>query len=135
MPRSGWRFRGSGEHPGELRDYATIADSGSHMHRRFCPTCGVHVFSEAEERPHVIFVRAGTLDDPSIVEPTTVIWTRDAPKWAHIDPAARNSRASHHPSHDIEKTAARNPKRIASLVTAIRCQMEMVRRVADDRAE
>ena len=25
---------------GELRDYATIADSGNHMHRRFCPACG-----------------------------------------------------------------------------------------------
>lgn len=71
---------------GELRDYATIADSGSHMHRRFCPTCGVHLFSEAEERPQVIFVRAGTLDDPGIVAPRTVIWTRDAPRWALIDP-------------------------------------------------
>jgi len=71
---------------GELRDYATIADSGSHMHRRFCPRCGVHMFSEAEERPHVIFVRAGTLDDPSLVRPTVVIWTSQAPKWAHIDP-------------------------------------------------
>jgi len=71
---------------GELRDYATIADSGSHMHRRFCPTCGVHLFSEAEERPHLIFVRAGTLDDPSLVAPTAVIWTAQAPKWARIDP-------------------------------------------------
>jgi hypothetical protein len=71
---------------GALRDYATIADSGSHMHRRFCPACGVHLFSEAEERPHLIFVRAGTLDDPSLVTPTTVIWAAQAPKWARIDP-------------------------------------------------
>jgi hypothetical protein len=71
---------------GALRDYATIADSGSHMHRRFCPVCGVHMFSEAEERPNLIFVRAGTLDDPNIVKPTTVIWTAQAPHWAKIDP-------------------------------------------------
>ena len=71
---------------GDLRDYATVADSGSHMHRRFCPICGVHMFSEAEERPHLIFVRAGTLDDPNIVTPTSVIWTAQAPKWALIDP-------------------------------------------------
>ena len=70
---------------GSMRDYATVADSGSHMHRRFCPTCGVHLFSEAEERPHVIFVRAGTLDDPGFVKPTAVIWTAQAPKWAKID--------------------------------------------------
>jgi hypothetical protein len=51
---------------GETRDYESVADSGNTMHRRFCPTCGVHVFSAAEVRPHLIFVRAGTLDDPNI---------------------------------------------------------------------
>jgi len=78
--------RGAVTITGTMSDYATIADSGSHMHRRFCPTCGVHLFSEAEERPHLIFVRAGTLDDPSLVAPTAVIWAAQAPKWAKIDP-------------------------------------------------
>src|SRR5579862_239582 len=30
---------------GELCDYVCVADSGNVMHRRFCPTCGVHLFS------------------------------------------------------------------------------------------
>ena len=72
---------------GELKDYSTSADSGSHMHRRFCPKCGVHLFSEAEERPHLIIVRAGTLDDPEIAVPQGAIWTASAPRWAKIDPA------------------------------------------------
>jgi hypothetical protein len=72
---------------GELSDYASAADSGRRMHRRFCPACGVHLFSEAEERPQMIVVRAGTLDDPSIVTLQGHIWTRSAPKWAHLDPA------------------------------------------------
>jgi hypothetical protein len=72
---------------GELRDYASAADSGRRMHRRFCPACGVHLFSEAEERPQMIVVRAGTLDDPSIVALQGNIWTKSAPKWAHFDPA------------------------------------------------
>jgi hypothetical protein len=71
---------------GETRDYPSTADSGSHMHRRFCPTCGVHLFSEAEERPQTIFVRAGTLDDPRIAVPQANIWTASAPAWAHLDP-------------------------------------------------
>lgn len=72
---------------GELRDYPSIADSGSHMHRRFCPVCGTHLFSAAEERPHLVFVRAGTLDDPSVTSgPQAVIWTSQAPAWAHLDP-------------------------------------------------
>jgi hypothetical protein len=48
---------------GETRDFVSIADSGNRMHRRFCPSCGTHLFSEAESRPHLIFVRAGTLDE------------------------------------------------------------------------
>ena len=51
----------------------------------FCPTCGVHLFSEAESRPHLIFVRAGTLDDPDAIRPAATIWTTQAPGWACID--------------------------------------------------
>jgi hypothetical protein len=71
---------------GELRDFPSTADSGRLMHRRFCPTCGVHVFSEAEERPHLIVVRAGTLDDPSIAQSDAVIWAASAPPWALLNP-------------------------------------------------
>ena len=70
---------------GEIRDYESVADSGNKMHRRFCPRCGTHLFSEAEARPHLIFVRAGSLDDPDIARPAATIWTAQAPAWACID--------------------------------------------------
>jgi hypothetical protein len=70
---------------GETRDYVSVADSGAVMHRRFCPNCGTHLFSEAEPRPHLIIVRVGTLDDPEKVRPKATIWTRSAPSWACID--------------------------------------------------
>jgi hypothetical protein len=70
---------------GATRDFACLAESGSHMHRRFCPTCGTPLFSEAEERPQVIIVRAGALDDPEIGRPDMTIWTSQAPSWACID--------------------------------------------------
>jgi len=72
---------------GALHDYRSIADSANVMHRRFCPHCGVHLFSEAEVRPHLIFVRAGTLDDPELGKPSANIWTSEAPTWACIDEA------------------------------------------------
>lgn len=72
---------------GELADYSCVADSGNVMHRRFCPKCGTAMFSEAEVRPHLIFVRAGTLDDPEVARPSMTIWTSEAPTWACIDPA------------------------------------------------
>jgi hypothetical protein len=72
---------------GELCDYPSVADSGNAMHRRFCPRCGTPMFSEAEARPHLIFVRGGTLDDAEIARPAATIWTSQAPSWACIDPA------------------------------------------------
>jgi hypothetical protein len=72
---------------GTIRDYRSISDSGNVMHRRFCPECGVHLFSEAEARPHLVFVRTGTLDDPNLAEPAMTIWTAAAPQWACFDPA------------------------------------------------
>ncbi|HXQ10601.1 MAG TPA: GFA family protein [Caulobacteraceae bacterium] len=71
---------------GETADYVSLADSGARMHRRFCPRCGTPLFSEAEPRPHLIFVRAGALKDREIAAPTATIWTSEAPSWACIDP-------------------------------------------------
>ncbi len=55
---------------GDLRDYQSVADSGSRMHRRFCPNCGTHVFSASEARPHLVIVRNGTLDDTELLKPS-----------------------------------------------------------------
>lgn len=70
---------------GTTEDYRSVADSGTAMHRRFCPRCGTPLFSEAETRPHLVFVRVGTLDDPEIARPAATIWTVSAPTWACID--------------------------------------------------
>jgi len=71
---------------GEVRWYESIADSGNTMRRGFCPACGTPLFSRSEQRPTVIIVRAGVLDDPEIAAPEATIWTGSAPAWALIDP-------------------------------------------------
>jgi hypothetical protein len=70
---------------GQLTDYSSTADSGTRMHRKFCAQCGTPVFSEAESRPHLIVVRAGTLDDPEVAKPAAAIWVSSAPAWACIN--------------------------------------------------
>ena len=70
---------------GNLSDYPSTADSGNKMHRRFCGKCGTHLFSQAEARPHLVFVRVGTLDNPEIARPEATIWTASAPSWAVFD--------------------------------------------------
>ena len=79
FPKSAARISGA------LRDCRSVADSGAVMRRSFCPTCGTPMFSEAESRPHLIFVRVGALDDPEIGRPVAAIWTSQAPSWACID--------------------------------------------------
>jgi hypothetical protein len=70
---------------GVLCDFPSIAASGNKMHRRFCPVCGTHLMSEAESRPHLVFIRSGTLDDPEIARPSVTTWTAQAPTWACIN--------------------------------------------------
>ena len=69
---------------GALGDYVSVADSGSVMHRHFCPTCGTPVGGYAEPRPHLYVLRIGTLDDPDVYPPRQTIWTDAAPAWATI---------------------------------------------------
>jgi hypothetical protein len=69
---------------GEVRYHAAIADSGNRMLRGFCPTCGTPLTSAAESRPHLLFIRAGALDDPELLGPQATIWTSQAPSWACI---------------------------------------------------
>ena len=72
---------------GDVKWFESIADSGNRMSRGFCPACGTQLFSKAQSRPHLIFIRAGALDDPNLMKPQMTIWTESAPDWACIDPA------------------------------------------------
>ena len=71
---------------GALADYSKPADSGNEIIRQFCPSCGSHLFARSPARPQFRVVRAGNLDEPSSIHPTTNIWTASAPHWACLDP-------------------------------------------------
>jgi len=61
--------------------------------RRFCSACGSPIFSTIESMPDVAFLKAGTIEDTSWIEPTVEIWTRSAQPWApHFDNAERFER-------------------------------------------
>ena len=48
-----------------------------------CPTCQIALYSKYTS-PKVRFVRAGTLDDPSSVEPDVHIFTRSKLRWIRL---------------------------------------------------
>lgn len=68
---------------GEPQAVDVPRDNGSLQRIYRCPSCHVAVFSEYT-RPEVLFVRAGTLDDPSAVAPDVHIFTRSKVPWVTL---------------------------------------------------
>jgi hypothetical protein len=62
-------------------------DDGSSQRIHRCPQCQVAVFSEYG-RPEVLFVRGGTLDEPSAVTPDVHIYTRSKVDWLTLPEGA-----------------------------------------------
>jgi hypothetical protein len=72
---------------GQLSEFLSTAESGNQIKRRFCPSCGSHLFANSSARPQFTVVRLGNLDDPSSIKPTMNIWATSAPTWACLDAA------------------------------------------------
>ena len=72
---------------GEPQPVGAPRDDGSAQTIYRCPECQVAVFSEYG-RPEVLFVRAGTLDDPSSIAPDVHIFTRSKLPWVALPGSA-----------------------------------------------
>ncbi len=71
---------------GKETSYDHPADSGNIVSRVFCPICGCPAYSKNSAMSGMIFVRASSLDDPSVIEPGMVVYTASAAPWDYIDP-------------------------------------------------
>ena len=89
VPRAAFNVEGS-----TLASFATTGeDHGEDTERNFCSACGSPVFSVAAVLPELAFIKAGSLDDASWLEPAVEVWTRSAQPWApHFEHAARMER-------------------------------------------
>jgi hypothetical protein len=63
---------------GETQSYIKRADSGRELDIRRCPHCGTRLWHHNLSSPALVFIAAGTLDDPSWVVPTSHIWVKRA---------------------------------------------------------
>jgi hypothetical protein len=83
-----------------LASFSTTGeDHGGETQRKFCSACGSPVFSIAAVAPELIFIKAGSLDDASWVQPTVEAWTSSAQPWsprfdhvAHLERGPRKGR-------------------------------------------
>lgn len=72
---------------GEIAVMEKMADSGTRLERGFCPKCGTQIFTRTIGAAHLpIRIRAGTLENPDLMAPQSIIWTASAPSWARFDP-------------------------------------------------
>lgn len=67
---------------GDVGAFTVTANSGRAVTREFCKACGSPLFTKAEMVPDLIFIKAGSLDDPSWLTPSVNCWTSKAPPWA-----------------------------------------------------
>jgi len=72
---------------GKPKRYTAVADSGRTLHRYFCGDCGSPIYSQREQTPEIMVVRAGTFDNAGDMKISNNIWTRSKRPWAHIDPS------------------------------------------------
>src|SRR5262245_23903885 len=71
---------------GAPKGFTKRGDSGNELTRHFCPQCGSPIFTSSPRHPELVYVKAGTLDDPSLVAPALQIWTDSSVAWSRIDP-------------------------------------------------
>jgi len=88
-------------------------DEGTQTIHR-CPACKVAVYS-FYTYPTIAFVRAGTLDDPSVIEPDVHIYTRSKVPWLRLPDGAPVYEAFY-PGREIWPEASR--KRLAALIAS-----------------
>ncbi len=56
-------------------------DRGTPARRSFCSTCGCPTMSTLPEMADLVFIKAGTLDDTSWLEPQVEVWGDSAQPW------------------------------------------------------
>jgi len=69
---------------GDPKGFTKRADSGQELTRHFCSDCGSPLFTSSPKHPEHVYVKAGTLDDPGLVEPAHESWVVSAVPWSRI---------------------------------------------------
>jgi len=66
---------------GATTEFTKTADSGQSISNSFCPVCGTTLYTHPSGLAGLALIRAGTLDDPGLVDPTINMYVASAPRW------------------------------------------------------
>ncbi len=82
VPTSSLEIRGA------LHTYHAVSSSGLPVARHFYPQCGSALFTDASAFAGLTFVKGGSLDDPSWIQPALHIWCDSAQPWDKLPEGA-----------------------------------------------
>jgi hypothetical protein len=71
---------------GEPKIFRHTADSGAEMEKLFCPDCGSQMFGRNSKRPNTLSIRAGVLDQTSLIKPGVNVYLSSKIESTPIDP-------------------------------------------------
>ncbi len=71
---------------GQPKEFTKRADSGNELARHFCPECGSPLYTSSPRHPDLVYLKAGALDDPALVQPGYQSWHGSAVSWSMIEP-------------------------------------------------
>src|SRR5262249_43919479 len=69
---------------GSPRAFTKTGESGNSLTRHFCPECGSPLYTTSPVHPDILYLKAGCIDEPSIVHPIHQIWMNSKVAWATI---------------------------------------------------
>jgi hypothetical protein len=73
-------FEISGE---TLSIFRTIGDGhGKEAQRHFCSNCGSPLITRSDAYPGIVLIKAGTLNDSSVVQPAMDVWSDSKQSWS-----------------------------------------------------
>ena len=67
-----------------LRVYDDIGTSGLPVLRKFCGNCGSPLFTDVKAYEDLVFIKAGTLDDPENIQVGAEIWCDSKLSWSSL---------------------------------------------------
>jgi hypothetical protein len=69
---------------GESKEYVRVADSGTRLFFRFCPTCGATVYYTVEDQPDRTALPLGAFADPAFPAPAFSVYESRMHPWVAI---------------------------------------------------
>ena len=79
IPRASFSLQGD-----PMKSYEDRGESGQPVLRQFCGNCGSPVVSDVAVTPDLLWIKTGTLDDPSQLHPQMHIWTDHQQPWVDV---------------------------------------------------